>query len=175
MIPRLLRLLAIILCLCGMQAYAQDGRDLTEEARKQYSAGLKEIGTLIKDRQFATASSRLDALLVQRPREPQARFLKGVVETEQGHVDVAIATFRALVEDYPVCPSPTTTSPCSTRSVANMAARGSRSKRRSAPPPIGPSRARIWATFTRASPQTSTIAPQSSTATINRRPPNSRS
>ncbi|MEO8302592.1 MAG: tetratricopeptide repeat protein [Betaproteobacteria bacterium] len=106
MMHRLLRFLAIILCVCGMPAYAQDGRDLSEEARKLYSAGLKEAGTLIKDRQFATASSRLDALIVQRPREPQARFLKGVVETEQGHVDVAIATFRALIEDYPELPEP---------------------------------------------------------------------
>jgi Flp pilus assembly protein TadD len=109
---------ALLLFVIGVPAFAQDGREsseearrqygaeLTEEARKQYSAGLKEAGTLIKDRQFATAEAKLDALIAQRPREPQARFLKGVVETDLGRTDVAIATFRALIEDYPELPEP---------------------------------------------------------------------
>jgi Flp pilus assembly protein TadD len=103
---RHLRVLALLLLVAGMPAMAQDGRDLTEEARKQYAAGLKEASALIKDRRFANAETRLDALLTQRPREPQARFLKGVVETEQGRIDAAIATFRALIEDYPELPEP---------------------------------------------------------------------
>ena len=103
---RHLRVLAFFLAVAALPAVAQDGRDLTEEARKQYSAGLKEAGALIKDRQFANAESKLDALLVQRPREPQARFLKGVAETEQGRTDAAIAAFRALIEDYPELPEP---------------------------------------------------------------------
>jgi len=109
---------ALLLFVIGVPAFAQDGREsseearrqygaeLTEEARKQYGAGLKEAGTLIKDRQFATAEAKLDALIAQRPREPQARFLKGVVETDLGRTDVAIATFRALIEDYPELPEP---------------------------------------------------------------------
>jgi Flp pilus assembly protein TadD len=103
---RHLRVLTLLLLVAGMPAMAQDGRDLTEEARKQYAAGLKEASALIKDRRFANAETRLDALLTQRPREPQARFLKGVVETEQGRIDAAIATFRALIEDYPELPEP---------------------------------------------------------------------
>jgi Flp pilus assembly protein TadD len=101
-----LRILALLLLVSGAPAFAQDGRDLSEEARKQYSAGLKEAGTLIKERQFASAETKLDALLVQRPREPQARFLKGVVETDLGHIDTAIATFRGLIEDFPELPEP---------------------------------------------------------------------
>jgi tetratricopeptide (TPR) repeat protein len=97
---------ALFLFVAGAPALAQDGREMTEEARKQYSAGLKDAQVLIKERQFATAETRLDALLAQRPREPQARFLKGVVESEQDRVDVAIATFRALIEDYPELPEP---------------------------------------------------------------------
>jgi Flp pilus assembly protein TadD len=102
----LLLLLALLLFVGGMPAFAQDGRDLTEEARKQYNAGLKEAATLIKDRQFATAETKLEALITQRPREPQARFLKGVVQSELGHADAAITTFRALIEDYPELPEP---------------------------------------------------------------------
>ena len=103
---RHLRLLAVLLVVASAPTFAQDGRDLSEEARKQYNAGLKEAGTLIKEGQFATAQQKLEAILVQRPREPQARFLKGVAETDQGHVEAAIVTFRALIEDYPELPEP---------------------------------------------------------------------
>ncbi len=85
---------------------AQDGRELSEEARKEYATGLKEAGALVKERKFDDAQKKLDALLVQRPREPQARFLVGVVETEQGRPDAAIAVFRGLIEDYPELPEP---------------------------------------------------------------------
>ena len=83
-------------CVCAALAatsvVAQDGRDLTEEARKQYAHGLREASAMVKDRQFANANLKLDVLLAQRPREPQARFLKGVVQTEQGQDAAAIAT-----------------------------------------------------------------------------------
>ncbi len=95
-----------LLLASALPAFAQDARDLPEEVRKQYNAGLKEAGTLIKERQFATAESKLDALISQRPREPQARFLKGVVETELGHTDAAIEVFRGLIADYPELPEP---------------------------------------------------------------------
>ena len=85
--------------LFGVAAAAQDGRDLTDEARRQYVQGLKEAAAMVKDRQFANAQAKIDVLLTQRPREPQARFLKGVVQTEQGQDAAAIATFSALRED----------------------------------------------------------------------------
>jgi Flp pilus assembly protein TadD len=103
---RHLRFLAVVALLAAASAPAQDGRDLTEEARRQYAAALKEASALVKDRQFASALEKLDALLAQRPREPQARFLKGVVETEQGRSDAAVAVFRGLIEDYPELPEP---------------------------------------------------------------------
>jgi Flp pilus assembly protein TadD len=100
----------ILLCACavlaGVRAHAQDGRDLSEEARKQYAQGLHEASAMVKDRQFANAQAKLDVLLTQRPREPQARFLKGVVQTEEGQDAAAIATFSALIADYPELPEP---------------------------------------------------------------------
>ena len=103
---RYVRVLVCLLCAAALHAFAQGARDLPEEARKQYNMGLKEAGTLIKERQFETAETKLDALITQRPREPQARFLKGVVETELGHTDAAIEVFRALIADYPELPEP---------------------------------------------------------------------
>ena len=62
---RYVRIFSLCLLAVGLPAFAQDGRDLTEEARKQYNAGLKEAGTLIKERQFSTAEGKLDALIAQ--------------------------------------------------------------------------------------------------------------
>ena len=105
-IYRRIRVLVLVLALPGSALFAQDGRELTDEARKQYSAGLREAAQLAKDRQYVTAQAKLDVLLAGRPREPQARFLKGVVATELGRTDAAIAVFRALIEDYPELPEP---------------------------------------------------------------------
>jgi Flp pilus assembly protein TadD len=106
----MLRILLLLFCvsaaLTGPAALAQDGRDLTEDARKQYAQGLREASAMVKDRQFANANAKLDVLLAQRPREPQARFLKGVVQTEQGQDAAAVATFSALIADYPELPEP---------------------------------------------------------------------
>jgi len=106
----MLRPFPLLFCVCAALAatsvVAQDGRDLTEEARKQYAQGLREASAMVKDRQFANANLKLDVLLAQRPREPQARFLKGVVQTEQAQDAAAIATFQALIEDYPELPEP---------------------------------------------------------------------
>ena len=106
----MLRPFPLLFCVCAALAAtsvaAQDGRDLTEEARKQYAQGLREASAMVKDRQFANANLKLDVLLAQRPREPQARFLKGVVQTEQAQDAAAIATFQALIEDYPELPEP---------------------------------------------------------------------
>jgi tetratricopeptide (TPR) repeat protein len=104
------RFVLLLLCASAILTWvpgsAQDGRDLTEEARKQYAKGLKEAAALVKVRQFAGAQAKLDVLLTQRPREPQARFLKGVVQTEQGQRDAAMATFKGLNDDYPELPEP---------------------------------------------------------------------
>jgi tetratricopeptide (TPR) repeat protein len=107
-VPFLLsRLLAIaLLSLIAATALAQDGRDLTDEQRRQYIKELGEASALVRDKQYDDALAKLGVLLAQRPREPQARFLKGVVQTDQGHVDAAIATFTALTDDYPEIPEP---------------------------------------------------------------------
>ena len=80
--------------------------ELSADARKAYMQGLREARELLTRKEYAAAIVRLDALLATRPREPQARFLKGVAQTEQGQSAAAIATFRGLVEDYPELPEP---------------------------------------------------------------------
>ena len=99
-------IVAVALALPVVPALAQDDRELSEEARKQYATALQEAATLVGSRQFDSAKEKLAALSAQRPREPRARFLKGVVEFEQGQPDAAIAVFRSLIEDYPELPEP---------------------------------------------------------------------
>jgi tetratricopeptide (TPR) repeat protein len=66
----------------------------------------QEIGRLIRLGQLDAASSKADALLTRNPKDPQARFLKGVVLSEQGKTVDAIAVFQSLTEDYPELPEP---------------------------------------------------------------------
>ena len=103
---RKIHVLILALALPGMPAFAQDDREFSEEVRRTYAAGLREAAALVKDRQYAGAQEKLDALIAARPREPRARFIKGVVETEQGRTDAAMTAFRTLIEDYPELPEP---------------------------------------------------------------------
>jgi Flp pilus assembly protein TadD len=67
---------------------------------------LAEAVTMIRDGQYITAMARIDAVLAQDARNPQARFLKGVVLTDQDELDDAAITFQALTEDFPELPEP---------------------------------------------------------------------
>ena len=55
---------------------------------------------------YAEALAKADQYLAGKPRDPQMRFLKGVVLTESGRTGDAIATFTKLTEDYPELPEP---------------------------------------------------------------------
>jgi len=65
-----------------------------------------EVNTLLKQGQAAAALSKADAYIAGNPRDPQMRFLRGVILTEQGKRAEAIATFTQLTQDYPELPEP---------------------------------------------------------------------
>ena len=67
---------------------------------------LAEVARLIREGQYAPARAKLDSVLATDAKNPQARFLKGVVQTDEAEIDAAIATFQALTEDYPELPEP---------------------------------------------------------------------
>src|SRR5258708_11092573 len=50
---------------------------------------------------FTEALVVLEKLSADRPREPQARFLKGVALADSGKTDEAIAVYLALLSDFP--------------------------------------------------------------------------
>ena len=67
---------------------------------------LAEVARLIHEGQYTPALVKIDAVLATDAKNPQARFLKGVVQTDETETEAAIATFQALTEDYPELPEP---------------------------------------------------------------------
>jgi len=110
--------LAVVLALAATAALAQSPpaklppeppptplpAEYSEEARRAYAAGLKDARDLMAQKRYDAAIARLEGLSRERPREPQARFLKAVAETEAGKPDAALATLNALVADFPELP-----------------------------------------------------------------------
>jgi Flp pilus assembly protein TadD len=80
--------------------------EYSEAARKAYAQGMKDARALLAQKKYDEAITKLDLLAKERPREPQARFLKGVALTDQAKVDAAIGTYRELVADFPEMPEP---------------------------------------------------------------------
>jgi tetratricopeptide (TPR) repeat protein len=65
-----------------------------------------EINRLVRAGQLSDAMGKVDQYLSTKPRDPQMRFLKGVIQTEGGKPSDAIATFSKLTEDFPELPEP---------------------------------------------------------------------
>ena len=67
---------------------------------------LKEAQKLQASGKLAPALEKVEAVLRVQPRDPQARFLKGVLLTDQKQPAEAMKVFVALTEDYPELPEP---------------------------------------------------------------------
>lgn len=67
---------------------------------------LADIQALVKQGNLTQATERLNAVLAKNPKDARARFLRGVVLTEQKRPADAIRVFVALTEDYPELPEP---------------------------------------------------------------------
>jgi tetratricopeptide (TPR) repeat protein len=65
-----------------------------------------DVGQLLRSGKLAEALTKADQYLAGKPRDPQMRFLKGVIQTESGKPADAINTFTKLTEDYPELPEP---------------------------------------------------------------------
>jgi len=85
------RILLLALTLWGGLAHADDYAD---------------VNRLIGARQYPEALAKTDAALADKPRDPQMRFLKGVIQTQTGKTAEATATFTQITQDYPELPEP---------------------------------------------------------------------
>lgn len=66
----------------------------------------QEITQLLRAGRVDAASAKVDSMLARNPKDAQARFLKGLVLTDQGKTDDALLAFRSLTDDYPELPEP---------------------------------------------------------------------
>jgi tetratricopeptide (TPR) repeat protein len=78
----------------GAPAWSAPADDL-KEAQKLYGQG-----------KLQPALEKVDVFLRAQPRDPQGRFLKGLVLTEQKRIPDAIQIFTSLTEDFPELPEP---------------------------------------------------------------------
>ena len=65
-----------------------------------------DIKQLLRDGKYTEAQTRVDRLLAAKPRDPQLRLYKGVIQRESGRPNEALATFTKLSEDHPELPEP---------------------------------------------------------------------
>ena len=86
-----IRLMAVVAALSIPSAWADDYSD---------------VNRLVRAGQLGEAMAKADQYLSTKPRDPQMRFLKGVIQTEQAKPNDAISTFTKLTEDYPELPEP---------------------------------------------------------------------
>lgn len=67
---------------------------------------LQDASKLLKAGQAQQALERVNRVLSSKPKDPQARFLKGLILTEQGNAKEAIDIFTRLTQDFPELPEP---------------------------------------------------------------------
>ncbi len=67
---------------------------------------LKEAQKLYGQQKLQPALDKIEIYLKAMPRDPQGRFLKGLILTEQKRVQDAIQVFTGLTEDFPELPEP---------------------------------------------------------------------
>ena len=67
---------------------------------------LPDIQRLMKQGQLPQALDKTDAYIASKPRDPQGRFMRGLILTEMGRTADAIAVFTKLAEDFPELPEP---------------------------------------------------------------------
>jgi len=65
-----------------------------------------DTSELVRANKFAEALAKVDSYLVNKPADPQMRFLKGVIQRNLGQQDEAMATFTSLTQDYPELAEP---------------------------------------------------------------------
>jgi tetratricopeptide (TPR) repeat protein len=65
-----------------------------------------KVSKLVSAKQLNEALVKADEYLASKPKDPQMRFIKGVVLTEMGQSADAMRLFTTLTQDYPELPEP---------------------------------------------------------------------
>lgn len=92
-VPRLLRAAVLGAGLLGLMGTAR-------------ADSYGEVRALVQDGQVTQALAKADAYIQQNPRDPQMRFMRGVILSEQGKTAEATEALTQLTRDYPELPEP---------------------------------------------------------------------
>lgn len=65
-----------------------------------------DVANLMRNGRPTEALQRINQVMATRPRDPQMRFFKGMIERESGQTSQALETFLTLTQDYPELPEP---------------------------------------------------------------------
>jgi tetratricopeptide (TPR) repeat protein len=71
-----------------------------------HAGEIDDANMLFKQGRSSQALDKVNRYLANKPQDAQARFLKGLILTEQGKTADAIEIFSALTKDYPDLPEP---------------------------------------------------------------------
>ena len=86
-----LRLLTLVAAMFAGNAFADEYSDVSQ---------------LVRAGKLTEALTKADQYLAAKPKDPQMRFIKGVIQRDSGKTSEAIGTFTRLTEDYPELPEP---------------------------------------------------------------------
>ena len=88
--PVMARLSALIvgLVICAAAPFAQ-------------AQSLPDVQRLMKQNQLPQALEKVEQYVASKPKDAQGRFLKGLILTDLGRSNDAIAVFIKLTEDFP--------------------------------------------------------------------------
>ncbi len=75
-------------------------------ASAAHADDMQKANALLKAGRYPEALEQVNKAIAAKPQDPQARFLKGLILTEQGATTDAIEVFRKLTQDYPDLPEP---------------------------------------------------------------------
>lgn len=65
-----------------------------------------DVSQRVRSGRLAEAEALADRHLKAKPRDPQMRYLKGLIQRDAGRREEALETFTKLTEDYPELPEP---------------------------------------------------------------------
>jgi Flp pilus assembly protein TadD/ketosteroid isomerase-like protein len=71
-----------------------------------FADDVQDASKLLTSGQHQQALERVNKVLAAKPKDAQARFLKGLIFAEQGNTKDATDVFLALTKDYPDLPEP---------------------------------------------------------------------
>ena len=93
---------ALVVALFPVAAHAQYYATPLQPHIDEYTV----VTRLVTAQQLKEALVKADAYLADKPKDPQMRFIKGVVLTEMGQTADAMSLFTTLTQDYPELSEP---------------------------------------------------------------------